>query len=125
MADLTFRSATLADTTALVRLENRCFDDDRISRRSFRRFIDMPRDRVILAESKGELMGYSLVLMKANTRLARIYSIAVAPEMRGQGLGEALVRESERQAAEAGRIIMRLEVRVDNDGAIALYRSIL
>lgn len=124
MADLTFRNATLADTNALVRLENRCFEEDRISRRSFRRFIDMPRDRVILAEAGGELVGYSLVLMKANTRLARIYSIAVAPTLRGRGLGEALVREAERQAAEAGRIIMRLEVRTDNHGAIALYRRL-
>ena len=124
MADLTFRNASPADINALVRLENRCFDEDRISRRSFRRFIDMPRDRVILAESDGELVGYSLVLMKANTRLARIYSIAVAPTMRGQGLGEKLVRESERQAAKADRIVMRLEVRTDNHGAIALYRRL-
>lgn len=124
MAELTFRNASLADIDALVRLENRCFEDDRISRRSFRRFIDMPRDRVILAEEQGELVGYSLVLMKANTRLARIYSIAVAPSMRGRGLGESLIRESERQAAEADRIIMRLEVRTDNQGAIALYRRL-
>jgi ribosomal-protein-alanine acetyltransferase len=124
MADLTFRNAALADTDALVYLENRCFEDDRISRRSFRRFIDMPRDRVILAEAEGQLVGYSLVLMKANTRLARIYSVAVAPEMRGRGLGEALIRESEQQAAEADRIIMRLEVRTDNHGAIALYRRL-
>ena len=119
-----FRNANLNDTDALVRLENRCFTEDRISRRSFRRFIDMPRDRVILVERGGQLVGYSLVLMKANTRLARIYSIAVAPETRGQGLGEALIRESERQAAEADRILMRLEVRTDNHGAIALYRRL-
>ncbi|MFW5825413.1 MAG: GNAT family N-acetyltransferase, partial [Marinobacter sp.] len=89
MANLNFRNATLADTGALVALENQSFTDDRISRRSFRRFIDMPRDRVILAEDEGQLVGYSLVLMKANTRLARIYSIAVSPRMRGRGLGEA------------------------------------
>lgn len=124
MTETTFRNATPADIDALVALENCCFLDDRISRRSFRRFIDMPRDRLILAEHRGQLAGYSLVLMKANTRLARIYSIAVAPERRGHGLGEALVRESERQAAEAGRILMRLEVRTDNHGAIALYERL-
>lgn len=124
MADVNFRNATPADTDALVHLENQCFSDDRISRRSFRRFIDMPRDRVILAEEEGQLQGYSLVLMKANTRLARIYSIAVSPHARGKGLGEALVRESEQQAAQAGRIIMRLEVHTANHGAIALYRRL-
>lgn len=124
MADLQFRQATLADTEALLALENRCFKDDRISRRSFRRFIEMPRDRVIVATEDDQLVGYSLVLMQANTRLARIYSIAVNPELQGRGLGEQLIGESERQAAAAGRIIMRLEVRTDNAGAIALYRRL-
>lgn len=124
MADLQFRQATLADTEALVSLENRCFQDDRISRRSFRRFIEMPRDRVIVAHEGDQLVGYCLVLMQANTRLARIYSIAVNPELRGRGLGERLIGEAERQAAAAGRIIMRLEVRTDNAGAIALYRRL-
>ncbi len=124
MADLTFRNATLADVDDLITLENRCFQDDRISRRSFRRFIEMPRDRLILALEDGRIVGYSLVLMRANTRLARIYSLALAPELRGKGAGEALVQESEKQAAEAGRIIMRLEVRTDNTAAIRLYQRL-
>lgn len=124
MATLQFRQALPADLDALVRLENRCFSDDRISRRSFRRFIEMPRDRVILVLEGDTLLGYSLVLMHANTRLARIYSIAVSPDARGRGLGEQLIRESEQQAATAGRILMRLEVRTDNHGAIALYRRL-
>lgn len=53
MTRTTFRNASLADIDALVALENRCFRDDRISRRSFRRFIDMPRDRLVLAEQGG------------------------------------------------------------------------
>lgn len=124
MATLQFRQALPADLDALVKLENRCFTDDRISRRSFRRFIEMPRDRVIVAMDGDTLFGYSLVLMQANTRLARIYSIAVSPDARGRGLGEQLIRESEQQAATAGRILMRLEVRTDNHGAIALYRRL-
>ncbi len=34
------------------------------------------------------------------------------------------VREAEKEAVEADRIIMRLEVREDNTGAIALYRRL-
>src|SRR5690554_5084488 len=45
MAQSTFRNATPADLDDLIALEERCFRDDRISRRSFRRFIDMPQDR--------------------------------------------------------------------------------
>ncbi|MEQ5837091.1 GNAT family N-acetyltransferase/peptidase C39 family protein [Marinobacter sp. NFXS9] len=118
------RRALPDDLDALVDLENRCFSEDRLSRRSFRRFLEMPRDRVLVADADGRLVGYSLVLMHKATRLARIYSIAVADEARGQGLGEKLVRESEAVAVEADRIIMRLEVREDNHGAIRLYRRL-
>lgn len=118
------RPATKADLDALVKLEHRLFDADRISRRSFRRFIDMPRDWLVVALVDGALVGYCLVLMHAATRLARIYSIGVAPEARGCGVGEALVREAERVASRAGRIVMRLEVRTDNTAATALYRRL-
>ncbi|MEP5177441.1 MAG: ribosomal-protein-alanine acetyltransferase, partial [Marinobacter alexandrii] len=74
MTDLLLRQATTDDLDALVRLENLCFDEDRISRRSFRRFLEVPRDRLMVATLNGELVGYALVLMNAATRLARIYS---------------------------------------------------
>ncbi|WP_404363364.1 ribosomal protein S18-alanine N-acetyltransferase [Marinobacter sp.] len=124
MSDFSFRLAVITDLDALVALEKQCFTEDRISRRSFRRFTEMPRDRLVIAERDGQLMGYCLVLMHAATRLARIYSIAVSPEARGHGLGEKLIREAEQQAVEAGRIVMRLEVREDNARAIALYRRL-
>ncbi|MBY6032013.1 ribosomal protein S18-alanine N-acetyltransferase [Marinobacter daepoensis] len=124
MTDAMLRQAHTHDLNALVQLENDCFPEDRISRRSFRRFLEVPRDRLIVAEQEGRLVGYCLVLMSAATRLARIYSIAVSPSVRGQGVGERLVREAEKEAVEADRIIMRLEVREDNAGAIALYRRL-
>lgn len=126
MPDFQLRQASSKDLDALVLLENRCFAEDRLSRRSFRRFLEMPRDRLIVAEAEadGELVGYCLVLMSAATRLARIYSIAVSPAVRGQGVGEKLVREAESEAVDAGRIIMRLEVREDNRGAINLYKRL-
>lgn len=124
MSEICLRPATVRDLNALVELENRCFTDDRLSRRSFRRFLDMPRDRLIVATRSDDLVGYCLVLMNAATRLARIYSIAVSPAVRGHGVGERLVRQAEQEAASAGRIVMRLEVREDNAGAIRLYKRL-
>lgn len=124
MSDVNLRQATSNDLDALIQLEHRSFREDRISRRSFRRFLEMPRDRLIVAELDGQLAGYCLVLMNAATRLARIYSIAVSPDARGRGIGEKLVQEAEKEAVDAGRIVMRLEVRDDNDAAIALYRRL-
>jgi len=124
MTSLAFRHATSDDLDALVKLEDRCFTEDRISRRSFRRFLDMPRDRLIVAVAGDELVGYCLVLMSAATRLARIYSIAVLPAERGRNIGEQLVLEAEAAAVDAGRIVMRLEVREDNAPAIRLYQRL-
>lgn len=124
MSDLQLRQATSNDLTALLQLEHQCFTEDRLSRRSFRRFLDMPRDRLVVADAGGELLGYCLVLMSAATRMARIYSIAVLPSERGHGLGEKLLKAAEHEAADAGRILMRLEVREDNIGAIALYKRL-
>ncbi|MDX1800362.1 MAG: GNAT family N-acetyltransferase/peptidase C39 family protein [Marinobacter sp.] len=124
MTDIHFRLAVITDLDQLVVLEKQCFTEDRISRRSFRRFIEMPRDRLIVAQAGDQILGYSLVLMHSATRLARIYSIAVSAAARGQGLGARLVKAAEHHAVEAGRIIMRLEVREDNAQAIRLYRQL-
>ncbi len=124
MTEFHCRLAVIADLDQLVALEKQCFTEDRISRRSFRRFIEMPRDRLIVAVSGDQILGYSLVLMRSATRLARIYSIAVSAAARGQGLGSQLVQQAEHYAVEAGRIIMRLEVREDNAPAIRLYQQL-
>lgn len=124
MSSIVLRQAVSDDLDALVALEHHCFSEDRISRRSFRRFLEMPRDRLLLASDGDTLLGYCLVLMSAATRLARIYSIAVNPGSRGKGIGEKLIQMAETEAADAGRIVMRLEVREDNPGAIALYKRL-
>lgn len=123
MPDIVIGPAKLADIPALVALESRVFETDRISRRSFRRFIASGKDDVLVARANGALAGYALVSFRAGTALARLYSIAVAPEHAGHGVGRALVEADERAAMARDCLFLRLEVREDNIAAIALYRS--
>ncbi|WP_107850338.1 GNAT family N-acetyltransferase/peptidase C39 family protein [Oceanimonas marisflavi] len=118
------RSALRSDITALLQLEARCFDQDRISRRSFLRFIEHPQDVLLTAEVNDVLLGYILVLFRRNTQLARIYSIAVSPDARGLGLGRILLERAEMAAQERGAVFMRLEVRTDNIAAQNLYQRL-
>lgn len=118
------RPARKSELTALLALETRCFEQDRISRRSFQRFIEHPQDLLLVAEIAGQLQGYILVLFRRNTRLARIYSVAVAPDTRGLGLGRALMLAAEDGARDKGAVFMRLEVRADNTAAQNLYQSL-
>jgi len=117
------RSATLSDIDALVRLEDRAFDSDRLSRRSFRHFVTDPRSALLLAEREGRAVGYALVLFRTGTGVARLYSLAVEPDLAGTGIGSALMAAGETEAFERDVMLLRLEVRADNERAIALYEQ--
>jgi ribosomal protein S18 acetylase RimI-like enzyme/predicted double-glycine peptidase len=117
------RDATVNDLDSLVRLEERCFDSDRLSRRSFRYMILRSHARLIVEDEHGTLRGYALVLFLRGTSLARLYSIATDPDHRGAGIGHALLMAAEDAAREHGAVSMRLEIRSDNHVAERLYRA--
>jgi ribosomal protein S18 acetylase RimI-like enzyme len=120
--DWAIRLARVEDLDQLLALENRCFEHDRLSRRSFRHFLTSDTASCLVAERAGEPLGYALVLFHGRTALARLYSMAVAPEHQGQKLGRVLLEAAEAAALDAGAAVMRLEVHPQNFAAIALYR---
>jgi len=115
------RDATFDDLDRLVVLENRSFDSDRLSRRSFRHIIKKGRAITLVEEGGGQLRGYAMVLYRAGVSLARLYSIAVDPASRNAGVGRALLDAAEERAISLDCVYMRLELRPDNPSAIALY----
>ena len=119
-----YRPVTADDLDALVELEARCFSSDRLSRRSFRHWINNDRGIFLVAERDMTLIGYGLVLLQRGTRLARLYSLAVDKSARGCGLGEQLLLQLEGRARQAQRLFLRLEVDENNHGAIALYTKL-
>jgi ribosomal protein S18 acetylase RimI-like enzyme len=121
--DHAIRAARVEDLDLLLALETRCFEHDRLSRRSFRHFLTSDTAICLVAERAGELLGYALVLFHGRTALARLYSMAVAPEHQGLGLGHALLAAAEAAALNGGAAVMRLEVHPHNAAAIALYRG--
>ncbi|HAW94358.1 MULTISPECIES: GNAT family N-acetyltransferase/peptidase C39 family protein [unclassified Arsukibacterium] len=122
--DIRLRPAMLADVPALQVLEQRCFSSDKLSVRSFRRFITEKRSDLIALEVDEALAGYFLLIYRRGTSLARLYSIAVDPAFRQKGLAEKLMAEAEVQAANRHCALLRLEVRKDNEAAIKLYKKL-
>ena len=116
------RPARASDVDALLAIENAVFHTDRLSRRSFRRLIGRLSAAVLVAEGGGKVAGYCILLFRAGNPAARLYSIATAPDMAGQGLGRALIEAAERAAVERGKHSLRLEVRQDNERALSIYR---
>lgn len=122
--DILIRPAREDDLNALVELEQACFTSDRLSRRSFRRWLQTSNRTFLVAVCGDQLVGYGLFLFHRGTILARMYSIAVAPGWRGAGIARRLIAAGEAAAEERGRLFLRLEVSVDNHAAIRLYESL-
>jgi ribosomal-protein-alanine N-acetyltransferase len=77
----------------------------------------------VRGEGAGErLVGY--VVFWVIEGEVQINNIAVRPEYRGKGLGEALLRRTLDLARSLGGQYVVLEVRVSNQAAVGLYRKL-
>jgi ribosomal protein S18 acetylase RimI-like enzyme len=123
LPDAKLRRGRNTDLDALIALEHAVFTTDILSRRSFRRFLAAPGATVTVAEASGKLAGYVLVLYPPRSKLARLYSIAVAPHIGRRGVGPLLLAAAEQAARRRGRRAMRLEVHEHNGRAIARYEK--
>lgn len=120
MQNIEIRQAKLYDVPALARIERDSFDSpwsaDEITK-------DVTSDDgsiyVAVALIGDERAGYAdMRIIKGESQ---IYNIAVAPEFRKQGIGEALLDHMVRKSEELGLSIITLEVRAGNEAAMALY----
>jgi len=121
---ISVRQAMPADLDALLALERASFEGDRISRAQWRRHIGSATAAVlVVGNAAAGIDAAAVVFYRRNSRTARLYSLAVAMHARGAGLGRTLLAASEADARVRGCESMRLEVRVDNAPAIALYEQ--
>ncbi len=117
------RIATLDDVPQLLRLEETCFETDRLSRRQFRYMLTKANAVIFVFEDGDVLLGYVLILFSRGTSMARLYSIAVDPDARGRGVGRALVEAAEEESRERDCAYLRLEIRKDNAASLGLFRT--
>ena len=76
----------------------------------------------VAVNDTGKIIGFCGMWIVIDS--AQITNVAVLPEARGLGIGEALMREAMKVAKEGGADIMSLEVRVSNTVAQNLYRKL-
>ena len=117
------RTATLDDVAQLLRLENACFETDRLSRRQFRYMLTRANAVVLVDAGEETLRGYVLILFSRGTSMARLYSIAVDPNARGGGVARSLVLAAEAESRERDCAYLRLEVRKDNTASLGLFHA--
>ncbi|MFN0179361.1 MAG: ribosomal protein S18-alanine N-acetyltransferase [Gemmatimonadales bacterium] len=112
------RPATLADVPAIAAGEARCFSDP-WSAAGLAELFDNPLTTGLVAEAaRGGLAGYLFARVVAGE--AEILNLAVLPELRGKGLGGALLAEGLAGIRAAAGAVY-LEVRESNQAARRLY----
>lgn len=109
--DYAIRTARGSDLELLWQIERRCFPTDHFSRASLARHIGSPRACVIVAERKGTIIGFSLVLFAKGRNFGRLMSLGVSPKARGGGAGSSLLHAAELAAARFGAKGIQLETR--------------
>jgi ribosomal-protein-alanine acetyltransferase len=120
-SELSLRVAGLSDLDAIDAIEAESFVYDRFPRRNLARMLASPTASFVLVEIGGVPAGYAAVLFRSGTKVARLYSIAVAPAFRGRHVAKRLLDQSEAIATRHGRERMRLEFRSSNVQAQRLY----
>lgn len=114
--------AQLTDLDQLVVLERATFNYSCISRRSFKQVIESSHNHCWVARSANEIAGYAIAFTRRNSKVWRLYSIAIAQSFRGLGVGNLLMDQVLIAAKNSGAIAMSLEVKSDNKAAIHWYQ---
>ena len=112
------------DFDPLYALEELCFEPpSRFGRRYMRLLVSRANAATWIAEEDGLLIGFAIVEWSEERRgvTAYIQTIEVAPEMRGRGVGGALLGSIEGSARAAGAGLIWLHVEAANSAAIRLY----
>jgi len=81
-----------------------------------------PRDIVLIAEAKGEALGFIAVWLDGAR--AFVDNLHVRPDLRGQRLGERLMRKAARRARARGAKQMHLWTFTANGPAVRFYRGL-
>ncbi len=114
-------TASLADLDVLLDLEGVAFSSDRFTRNQYRYLLTRANASVFVIRERDHLRGAAVMLWREHGPMGRLYTIAIHPSHRGQGLGRVLLETCEQAALVRRCKLIALEVRADNKTAISLY----
>lgn len=120
---MSIRRATPKDLTAILRIETKCFAHDAWNREQFLDYLAQPERSIFLvATINGIARAYAVAYHTASR--AEIDSIAVSTAHRGKGMAAALLRRAMNSLRQRDLPAVFLNVRLDNQAAIRLYRKL-
>lgn len=75
----------------------------------------------VMKNKNHNIIGYYVILYRKKTSVGRLYSIAIAENYQGCGLGKILLKDAEMRCIKHNIRILKLEVAENNKKAISLY----
>ena len=118
-----YRKMTIEDVPAVHAIELATFSTPWTLASFYYEMTENQYSHYLVAESDSrEIIGFCGIWLVIDA--AQITNVAVVNSVRGQGIGEGLMREAVRIAKEANMDVMSLEVRVTNTVAQNLYRKL-
>ena len=116
------RKSLPSDVSALYKLEQELFRAENfpLSRASF--VYHVKNNLLYVVQVDGEIIGYVLVLTKRSK--AKLYSLGVSSFHRGKNIAQKLLLKAIEEVNTLNFTQLLLEVRVDNEAAISLYRKL-
>lgn len=123
MADIKLREAVISDLDEILSIENQSFKSEAFNRRQFKYLIESTGCIFRVALHDAKIAGYLMLLKRKNSRLLRIYSIAVSPNHRGLGIAQMFIDFTSNYTKSGGYKTVSLEVNEKNEPAIKLYHK--
>jgi len=123
IGNIKIEKAQPADLNEILALEKQCFFSDAFLRHQFYYFIHKSKSKFVVVRNPYKIIAYLIIQIRKNSRKYRIYSLAIAPETRGTGIGEKLLEYAELLARKNNIQKITLEVSEKNVAAINLYKK--
>lgn len=121
--NIKIEKAQPGDLNEVLELEKQCFLSDAFFRHQFYYFIHKSKSKFVVVRNHEKIIAYLIIQIRKNSRKYRIYSLAIAPEARGHGIGKKLLNYTERLARKNNIQKITLEVSEKNETAINLYKK--
>jgi ribosomal-protein-alanine N-acetyltransferase len=122
--EVVLREYVEGDLDKIVRLDERCFDEEfRFDRRSMKAYAEARNAVSLIAEKEGEIVGFAIAHINRIAAGWRGYIVTldVAAEYRRRGLAAQMMQAVEMLAETAGAQRIELHVFTENDAAIRFY----
>ena len=121
--NIEYRLGMAKDAGIFREIDRMCFPEGiAFSIYTFRYHLKDPRSVNIVAEISGEVAGFAIGKVYWNGE-AGIVTVDVLPSFRRQGIGRELLSRLEEALAPKGAERFVLQVAVDNEAAMALYKK--